>query len=762
MIESRKNIPGTVLLSSPVKVLKGVGDSRTAGLNNLGVFTVGDMLYYFPRRYEDRQVVPLEQVELYGTFAVRLKVSSKISAINARGLPMVRFTAIEVKPDESGMLVDNIESRVDITYFNSPYVKNVFKPGNIYVFYGKITGNLAKFEMANPKFIPYQKAIESSRFYPIYKKNQLVTQNILIKAADSALKLAANLLEELEILPENIRNQYNLCHIGFALCNMHKPQSQTNLDAAKRRFVFEEFFLYSVALELIKSRRAHIPGYIYKKKIDMNGFYSLLPFKLTNAQRRSIDDVISDMQKDKPMSRLIQGDVGSGKTMIAAAAAYFACKNGTQAVMMAPTDILATQHYDGLSKLFENANIKVCLLTGSLKARQKRETLEAIENGGVDFIIGTHAVIQKNIVYKNLTLTITDEQHRFGVNQRALIEGKSVERDDPARRGQQENDGACHEHNSRMSPRPTPHTLVMSATPIPRTLALILYGDLDVSVVNELPPGRQKVDTFAVDSTYRERIYKFTEKLVVEGGQVFIVCPLVGEDEDDEMNDAPQTSFDDEIENPFQKGPAMKNMKSVKSYFKELSERIFPNIPTAFIHGKMKSEEKDEIMDRFKNGGIKILVSTVVIEVGVNIPNAVLMVIENAERFGLSQLHQLRGRVGRGEKKSYCILFSDNESETSKKRLDIMCKTNDGFEIAKKDIEIRGPGDLFGEKQSGSVTFKIADLATDTEILYSAAKAAKETVAENAGLFDENSDNRLKEAVLKMFNSDEQRKIAFN
>ena len=716
----------------PVKTLKGVGESREKGLNNLGVFTVGDMLYYFPRRYEDRHVVPLSEVELYGTYAVRLKVSSRIAAMKARGLPMVRFSAIEVKTDESGALADNLESRVDIVYFNSDFVKNIFKQGNIYVFYGKITGNLAKFEMANPKFIPFNKELEHDRFYPIYKKNQLVNHNTIIKAVQSALSIISNapdLLDTLEVLPEQIRDKYNLCNIEFALNNMHKPQSQGNLEAAKRRLVFEEFFLYSIALELIKSRREYIPGYIYKNKTDMNGFYSLLPFTLTNAQQRAVDDVISDMQKDKPMSRLIQGDVGSGKTMIAAAAAYYACKNNSQAVMMAPTDILATQHYEGLSKLFEKANIKVCLLTGSLKARQKRETLEAIENGDVDFIIGTHAVIQKNITFKNLSLSITDEQHRFGVNQRALIEGKS------------------ENSNSNKTP---PHTLVMSATPIPRTLALIMYGDLDVSVVNELPPGRQKVDTFAVDGSYRERIHKFTEKLINEGGQAFIVCPLVGEDEGDET-----------AENPNPAPNNMSGMKSVKSYFKDLTENIFPAIPMGFVHGKMKSEEKDRIMEQFRTGGIKILVSTVVIEVGVNIPNAVLMVIENAERFGLSQLHQLRGRVGRGDKKSYCVLFSDNESETSKKRLDIMCKTNDGFEIAKKDIEIRGPGDLFGEKQSGSVTFKIADLANDAEILYAAAKAAKETVAQNAGLFDD-TENRLNQAVLKMFSSDEDRKIAFN
>ena len=756
MIEKKPNIS---VLAYPVKVLKGVGDSRAKGLNNLGIFTVNDMLYYFPRRYEDRHIVTLDEVELYGTYAVRLKVASKISAMNARGLPMVRFSAIEVKADETGTMTDNIESRVDIIYFNSDYVKNIFKQGNIYVFYGKITGNLVKFEMVNPKFIPYQNGVEIDRFYPVYKKNQQVNQNTMIKAAQSALNIISHappLLNELEVLPEQVRNKYSLCQIDFALNNMHKPQSQSNLEAAKKRLVFEEFFLYSIALELIKSRREHIPGYVYKKNIDMGGFYSLLPFKLTNAQQRAIDDVIADMQKDKPMSRLIQGDVGSGKTMIAAAAAYFACKNGSQAVMMAPTDILATQHYEGLSKLFENAGIKVCLLTGSLKAKRKRETLLDIENGDVDFIIGTHAVIQKNIVFKNLSLSITDEQHRFGVNQRALIEGKSV--------GTQNSRDV---ESAVPYDKTPPHTLVMSATPIPRTLALIMYGDLDVSVVNELPPGRQKVDTFAVDSSFRERIHKFTEKLIGEGGQAFIVCPLVGEDEDGDINgnDENENNNEEIIELPGM-GKNISGMKSVKSYFKDLSENIFPDIPTAFIHGKMKSEEKDNIMEQFKNGVIKILVSTVVIEVGVNIPNAVLMIIENAERFGLSQLHQLRGRVGRGDKKSYCILFSDNESETSKKRLDIMCRTNDGFEIAKKDIEIRGPGDLFGEKQSGSVTFKIADLAADTEILYAAAKAAKETVAENNDLFSDKNDklnnNRLKQAVLNMFNSDEQRKIAFN
>ena len=724
------------ILSYPVRVLKGVGESREKGLNELGVFTVGDMLYYFPKRYEDRKVIPLAQVELYGTVAVRLKVSSKISAVKARNLPMVKFSTVEILFDESGTLIENPEGRADITYFNSDFVKNIFKQGNIYVFYGKITGNLAKFEMVNPKFIPYQNSAESIRYYPVYKKNRLVTHNTIIKAAESALDMVfsasdwQNSQKELEILPECVKDKYNLCDIKFALCNMHRPQNQDSLEAAKKRLIFEEFFLYTAALELIKSRREQIPGFKYEKDIDMENFYTLLPFNLTGAQKNAVLDVLSDMKKDKPMSRLIQGDVGSGKTAVAAAAAYFACKNGTQAVMMAPTDILATQHYEGLSELFFKAGICVRLLTGSLKAKQKREVLQDIENGTADFIIGTHAVIQKNINFKNLSLSITDEQHRFGVNQRALIEGKSA-----------------GEQNSAAAP----HTLVMSATPIPRTLALIMYGDLDVSIIGELPPGRQKVDTFAVDNSYRKRINEFTKKLINEGGQAFIVCPLVGGGEDD--SDA--EDFTEDKEN---------GMKSVRSYFKDLSKNIFPDIPTGFVHGKMKSEDKDKIMEQFKNGNIKILVSTVVIEVGVNIPNAVLMVIENAERFGLSQLHQLRGRVGRGEKKSYCVMFCDNETENSKKRLDIMCKTNDGFEIAKKDIEIRGPGDLFGERQSGSVTFKIANLASDAEILYEAAKAAKETVAQNTDIFDgeKSEDNRLRQAVLKMFDSGENRKIAFN
>ena len=709
------------ILSQPIESLGSVGAARKNGFTRLNIYTLHDLLYHFPRRYEDRRIVSLENIELYGKFAVCLRVDIKPSSIYAKGYPMVKFTASEVVKSDEVDAFETTGNQVDIIYFNADYLKSIFKQGNVYIFYGKISSNLLRYDMVNPKFEPYHEQNNTS-FYPIYKKNPVITQNMIVKSVDSLFKIISNNFDDLDVLPEYIRNKYNLCPIGFALQNIHNPQNENTLKVSKDRFIFEDFFLYSFALGWLKSRREFIPAHKYETDVDMQEFYSALPFTLTSAQQRAIDEILNDMTiQTKPMNRLVQGDVGSGKTMIAAAAAFFACRNGTQAAMMAPTDILATQHFVSLSVLFEKFGLKTCLLTGSLKAKEKRETLKAIEDGSVDFIIGTHAVIQKNVNFFKLSLAITDEQHRFGVNQRASIESKS---------------------------QLVPHTLVMSATPIPRTLALIMYGDLEVSVVNELPPGRQKIDTFAVNSSYKQRIYEFTRKLINEGGLAFIVCPLVGEDEEDE----------DEV--PLVDG-AINNMKSVKAYYKELSEKIYPDIPLGFIHGKMRSEEKDTIMEQFRSGEIKILISTVVIEVGVNIPDAVLMIIENAERFGLSQLHQLRGRVGRGDKKSYCVLFSDNESENSKKRLDIMCKTNDGFEIAKKDIEIRGPGDLFGEKQSGNVKFKLADLALDTEILYAASKAAKEALENNPNL-DSPENYRLKLAVEEMFHSDEPGKIAFN
>ena len=726
------------LLQRPVSSLANVGQAREKHFNSLNIFTLKDVLYHFPRRYEDRQILRLDEIDLYTTCAVRLKIASELSYTRIRGgtLSMIKCSAAEVLRDDFGVFYDNSINRVELTYFHSDYLRNVFKPGNIYVFYGKISGNLTKFEMVNPKFIPIGAALEGNdppRFYPIYKKNSKVSQPLLQRTINAVLDIIdEETAAEIEIFPNSFMRKYNLSPIIDALRIIHSPSDAEALELAKRRLIFEEFFLYSLALEIIKSRRVGIPGYQYKREVDMGEFYAALPFKLTNAQQRAIDETLSDMQSGKPMSRLVQGDVGSGKTVIAAAAAYFACKNNTQTAMMAPTDILATQHFESLSELFAKFGMTTVLLTGNLKAAQKREALKLIESGEADFIIGTHAVIQKSVNFKNLSLAITDEQHRFGVNQRALLSNSSETAETP------------------------PHALVMSATPIPRTLALIMYGDLDVSIVNESPPGRQKVETYAVDSSYRERINAFTRKLIDEGGQVYIVCPLVGEDEED----SDTVTQSDASDTP--KNPAGGDMKSVKAYYKELSEKIFPDIASGFVHGKLKASEKDAIMERFRSGEVKILVSTVVIEVGVNVPNAVLMIIENAERFGLSQLHQLRGRVGRGEKKSYCVLFSDHDSEKSGERLDIMTKTNDGFEIAKKDIEIRGPGDLFGEKQSGAVHFKIANLTDNADILYEASRAAKEFAADLNTLTDDmerETRAKLVEAAAHMFEDGE---IAFN
>ena len=739
------------LLNQPVKNLPSVGPAREKGFHALNLFTFKDVLYHFPRRYEDRQVFALNEIELYGTYAVRLKIASELKSTYLRGgtMSMIKLKAGEVLADEFGILYDNPNNQVELTYFHSDYLKNVFKPGDIYVFYGKITGNLSVFEMVNPKFIPVKPDEATPRFYPVYRKSGKVTQPLIIKAVNSVLDLAEGREDEFELFPEDLLKKYGLCSLLGALQIIHSPYDADLLAQAKRRLIFEEFFMYSLALEIIKNRRGDIPGYKYKHKIDMQEFYSALPFELTKAQKRAIDETIADMRKGKPMSRLIQGDVGSGKTVIAAAAAYFACRNRSQAVMMAPTDILANQHFESLSELFAKFGITVVLLTGSLKAAQKREALKLIESGEADFIIGTHAVIQKGVKFKDLSLSVTDEQHRFGVNQRALLSGQTAESDG----GDRENDGTGKNGSGEY-----PHALVMSATPIPRTLALIMYGDLDVSVVNEMPPGRQKVETYALDSSYRKRIYDFTRKLINEGGQVYIVCPLVGEDEADDASGSGSDGKDGSDGNAAEN--SISDMKSVKSYYKELSEKVFPDLSMGFVHGKLKASEKDSIMERFRLGEVKILVSTIVIEVGVNVPNAVLMIIENAERFGLSQLHQLRGRVGRGNKQSYCVLFSDSDGEKSEKRLEIMTKTNDGFEIAKKDIEIRGPGDLFGEKQSGAVKFKIADLTDNADILYEASKAAKEFAEMlNKDEAERETYAKLIETSARMF---EDENIAFN
>ncbi|GHV13185.1 ATP-dependent DNA helicase RecG [Clostridia bacterium] len=685
-------------LDSPIESLKGIAENRAKAMNSLGIFTMRDLLYHFPKRYEDRKIYSLAEAQLFGSYCFLLCVRGISERFSARGVRYLTVTTAEAVKTGDGSGYIQTGDVCSLIFFNMPYIRHSLVIGEIYAFYGKLTGDFLKREIVNPKFVKVSDNMP--RFFPVYRMRTNISGYTLQKYISEVFAAIDESDDELEIFTEDFRDKHSLADIKSALRDIHNPPDETALENARRRLIYEEFFVYSLALFTLKKQREKLPAFRYKKSVAIGDFTKLLPFKLTDAQLRAIGDVYADLLRETPMSRMIQGDVGSGKTMIAAAAVFFVCKNHTQAVLMAPTDILANQHYESLSTLFESVGIKTELLTGSLKASDKRAALARIASGEAHFVIGTHAVIQKSVEWHNLTLAITDEQHRFGVSQRAEISSGDGE------------SGV--------------HTLVMSATPIPRTLALILYGDLDISVVNEMPPGRQKVDTFAVDSSYRERIYKFTRKLVGEGGQIFIVCPAVGEEDEEET-----------IE--------VGGLKSVMAYYKHLSENIFPDIPTDYLHGKMKASAKDAAMEKFRAGETKIIVSTVVIEVGVNIPNAVMMIIENADRFGLSQLHQLRGRVGRGDRKSYCVLFSDycaipaanaedkkesdsEVSESVKKRLDIMVKTSDGFEIAKTDIEIRGPGDLFGERQSGSVKFKIADIITSADILYEAASEAKNAI----------------------------------
>ena len=476
-----------------------------------------------------------------------------------------------------------------------------------------------------------------------------------------------------DVLPDEVRQAHQLCRIGYAYENIHFPEDEKALDLARRRLAFEELFLFTIGLKRLRNRRetVHVPPC---GAVDMEAFYSALPFTLTDAQRRCVEEALRDMRSGQPMNRLCQGDVGSGKTMVAAACVYFCVKNGRQAALMAPTEILAQQHYNGLAPLLETLGIRCALLTGSTKAATKRSICAQLASGEIDFAIGTHALITEGVEYADLGLVVTDEQHRFGVAQRAALAAKG-------------------QH---------PHTLVMSATPIPRTLALILYGDLDVSIIDQLPPGRQPIETYSVPGSYHPRVYTFIRKLVNEGRQAYVVCPMV--EENDELPD---------------------ERKAVTEYAKKLQTEVFPDLNVAFVHGKMKPREKDAVMTAFAAHETDILVSTTVIEVGVDVPNAAIMVIENAERFGLSQLHQLRGRVGRGKHQSYCILISDNKNEETKQRLKVMTKTADGFKIAEEDLRLRGPGDFFGERQHGLPGLRIADIGCDTKLLQEAQQAAE-------------------------------------
>lgn len=657
-------------LHESVQTIKGIGQQRAKALEKLGITNLQELISWFPQRYEDRtQLKTVSQLIPGETACVAAMVASPPTVAHIRkGMDLVKLRAV----DDTGVL--------DVTFFNQTWLKDHLHQGQTYLFYGRAEGTAQRRSMASPVVEPEGRRELTGRIVPIYPLTAGVSQLILSRSIRQGLDACADILPD--VLPDSVRLAHHLCRIEYAYENIHFPESPEALELARRRLAFEELFLFTIGLARLRTRRetVHVPPC---REVDMAPFYSALPFTLTAAQRRCVEEALRDMRSGIPMNRLCQGDVGSGKTMVAAACVYFCVKNGRQAALMAPTEILAKQHYDGLSPLLEGLGIRCALLTGSTPAKAKRSTGEQLERGGIDFVIGTHALITGTVRYHDLGLVVTDEQHRFGVEQRAALCAKG-------------------EH---------PHTLVMSATPIPRTLALILYGDLEVSVIDQLPPGRQPVATYAVPESYHPRIYQFIRKLAAQGRQAYIVCSMVSESDD----------LPDE-------------RKAVTEYAKKLQTEVFPDLKVAFVHGKMKPREKDAVMTAFSRHETDILVSTTVIEVGVDVPNAAVMVIENAERFGLSQLHQLRGRVGRGSHQSYCILVSDHRNEETRARLRIMTKTCDGFRIAEEDLRLRGPGDFFGQRQHGLPGLRVADIGCDTQLLQEARQAAEELLARDPRL----------------------------
>ena len=650
--------------------LPGVGPARGKKLEKLGLRTLGDALEHLPQRYEDRrECCALRDAPRDRPCCVSAMVAEtpRVSYVR-RGLSLVKVKAV----DGTGT--------VYITFFNQDYIREAVRRGESYIFYGTVErqGNL--FLMTNPVFEREGTARTTGLIMPVYPLTTGISNNLIAgltrRAADSCLDGLP------EILPAGLRREHKLCQTQFARKNIHYPADFEALAIARRRLVFEELFVLTCGLAQLKDRRAAGAGRVMEG--DVEKFAALLPFPPTGAQRRAMEDMAADLRLGRAMNRLVQGDVGSGKTAVAAFGAWAAAKNGAQCALMAPTELLAEQHARTMDALLSPAGVRVALLTGSVKGREKKALLSALEAGEIDLVVGTHALFSQGVEYKDLGLVIADEQHRFGVAQRSALAEKG---------------GAV-----------PPHILVMSATPIPRTLALIIYGDLDVSVIDELPPGRFPVTTLLVGEDKRARMYGFVRKQVGEGRQVYIVCPAV-----------------EENGGGWEDGPGM-DLKAV-AYAGELRERVFPELRVGFVHGRMKAREKEDVMSAFHRGELDVLVSTTVIEVGVDVPNASLMVIENAERFGLSQLHQLRGRVGRGKHKSYCVLVTASRGETARERLRALCATNDGFQIAEEDLRLRGPGDFFGKRQHGLPQLKVADFAADMELLKEAREAAQALVA---------------------------------
>lgn len=670
-------------MSKPVRFIKGVGEAREKLMTKLGVRLLGDLIGFFPRAYEDRTNFK----------EISSLIVGETVCVSAVAATPPAFSGLQRGQDVIKLLVKDGSGSMDVTFFNRKYLKDTIKQGDSYVLYGKVAGTQRRPAMVNPLIEKEANAGEiSGKIMPVYALTAGLTQRTMRNSVRFGLNECGEVVPD--ALPDSVTEKYKLCKTGFAYENIHFPADFQALDIARNRLIFEELFVVCAAMKLMRSKRVEKTA----RKLDLpdiGEFIEKLPFRPTGAQVRAIAEAAEDMTRGVAMNRLVQGDVGSGKTLVAAACCWLVWRAGLQSAFMAPTEILAKQHFNTLTAMLKPFGMRVGLLTGSMTEKKKKAVCDSLELGEIDLITGTHALISQRVQFRDLALVVTDEQHRFGVNQRSTLAGKGE----------------------------SPHVMVMSATPIPRTLALIIYGDLDVSVLDEMPPGRQAVDTYVVGEKHRKRIYAFIEKLVSEGRQAYIVCPMVEESEQ-----------------------AGSQLKSAREYYETVSKEALHGLRAELVHGKMAARDKDKVMAAFAEGKVDVLVATTVVEVGVDVPNAALMIVENADRFGLSQLHQLRGRVGRGEHKSYCILFrsesapigaqepSEGSYEEIAARLKIMSSTNDGFKIAEEDLKLRGPGDFFGSRQHGLPDLKIANLATDMLILNRAQSAASEVLSADPGL----------------------------
>ncbi|MBQ8359559.1 MAG: ATP-dependent DNA helicase RecG, partial [Oscillospiraceae bacterium] len=672
-------------LSDPITILKGVGPTKAKQFAQLNIYTLEDLICHFPRGYEDRtRLTTIEKLE-----------PDKPACFKAMVMNTPRTAHIRKGLDVTKVTVADHTGRLNLTFFNQKFTTDKLQYGKEYIFYGAVSGDFIGYNMTSPVFEALDsEPVTTRRVLPIYPLTAGLSNASVLKAVRQALAICD---VPAEILPERVRREYDILPAERAYYAIHEPSTMEEAELAKRRLIFEEFFVFSAGLSLMRAARAgkKTPAY---KQLSLDGFYGALPFALTGAQKRAIGEIVEDLSRGAPMNRLVQGDVGSGKTMVAAAAAFLAVKNEKQAALMAPTEILAEQHYKSLSRLLEPLGIRVCLLTGGMTPKNKKLIRQEVEEGSVDLVIGTHALLSDSTVFHDLGLVIADEQHRFGVAQRSALSAKGSD----------------------------PHLLVMSATPIPRTLALLMYGDLEVSILDELPPGRQQTDTFLVNESYRARINAFIRKQVTEGHQCYVVCPAVEENGD-------------------------LDLKAATVWAETLQQTVFPDLKVALLHGQMKAAEKEAVMTAFARGEADVLVATTVIEVGVDVPNATLMVIEDADRFGLSQLHQLRGRVGRGDAKSYCILTSQTKHPETKARLKALCATTDGFKIAEEDLKLRGPGDFFGARQSGLPVFRVANLSCDLQTLKQAQQASARWI-DTEGTADTPEGVALRSRIGELFN----------